>query len=86
MRHPASKKARARRFPGWEQPTWGHVWLIEKFVRWLEGGEPMETNVIDNLQSVALVTAAIESSQTGLPVKVQEHLAEAWREVRSAEG
>ncbi len=72
--------------PWLEQPFWGHAWLIEKFVRWLEGGEPMETNVIDNLQSVALVTAAIESSQTGLPVKVQEHLAAAWGEVGSAEG
>ena len=72
--------------PWLEQPAWGHVWLIEKFVRWLEGGEAMETNVIDNLQSVALVTAAIESSRTGQPVKVQEHLAEAWREVGAGEG
>ncbi len=72
--------------PWLEQPAWGHVWLIEKFVRWLEGGEAMETNVIDNLQSVALVTAAIESSRTGQPVKVQEHLAEAWREVGAGQG
>ena len=71
--------------PWLEQPFWGHAWLIEKFVRWLEGGEPMETNVVDNLQSVALVTAAIESSKTGLPVKVQEHLAAAWREVAASE-
>ena len=72
--------------PWLEQPFWGHVWLIEKFVHWLEGGEPMETNVIDNLQSVALVTAAIESSKTGLPVKVQEHLAAAWGEVGASQG
>ena len=83
---PSKQEGQGATVPWLEQPTWGHVWLIEKFVRWLEGGEPMETNVIDNLQSVALVTAAIESSQTGLPVKVQEHLAEARREVRSAEG
>jgi hypothetical protein len=39
----------------------------------------METNVEDNLQSVALIFAAIESSCTGQPVKVQEflHLARA---------
>lgn len=57
-----------------EQPKWANTWLIEKFVHWLEGGEPMETNVEDNLQSVALIFAAIESSRTGQPVKVQELL------------
>jgi predicted dehydrogenase len=59
-----------------EQAKWENTWLIEKFVRWLEGGEPMETNVEDNLQSVALIFAAIESSRTGRPVKVQEFLAQ----------
>jgi len=57
-----------------EQPKWANTWLIEKFVAWLDGGQPMETNVEDNLQSVALVFAAIESSRTGQPVKVQQLL------------
>jgi predicted dehydrogenase len=57
-----------------EQPKWANTWLIEKYVRWLEGGEPMETEVQTNLQSVALIFAAIESSRTGLPVKVQNML------------
>lgn len=60
-----------------EQPKWAHIWLIEKFVNWLNGGEPMETNVEDNLQSVALIFGAIESNRTGQPVKVQELLAQA---------
>ncbi len=64
-----------------QQPKWSNAWLIEKFARWLEGGEPMETNVEDNLQSVALIFAAIESSHTGKPIKVQEFLAKARREV-----
>ena len=34
----------------------------------------MATNVQANLQSVALIFAAIESSRTGMPVKVQEFL------------
>lgn len=67
-----------------EQPKWSHTWLIQKFVRWLDGGEPMETNVEDNLQSVALVFAAIESSRTGQPVKVQEFLARAREEVEAS--
>lgn len=59
-----------------EQEKWANTWLIEKFVRWLDDSAPMETNVEDNLQSVAHIFAAIKSSQTGLPVKVQELLAE----------
>jgi predicted dehydrogenase len=57
-----------------EQSKWANSWLIEKFVNWLKGGEPMETNVWDNLQSVALIFAAIESARTGQPVAVQEFL------------
>jgi predicted dehydrogenase len=57
-----------------EQSKWANAWLIEKFVDWLQGGEPMETNVWDNLQSVALIFAAIESARTGKPVAVQEFL------------
>ena len=57
-----------------EQPKWANTWLVEKFVRWLDGGAPMETNVEDNLQSMALVFAAVQSTRTGQPVKVQELL------------
>ena len=64
-----------------EQPKWANAWLIEKFVHWLDGGEPMETNVADNLQSVALIFGAIESSRTGLPIRVQEFLASARERV-----
>ncbi len=35
----------------------------------------METNVDDNLQSVALIFGAIESGQVGAPVDVQASLA-----------
>jgi len=72
---------RSEEVPLIEQPKWSNTWLIEKFVRWLDGGEPMETNVEDNLQSVALIFAAIESSRTGRPVQVQEFLAHARESV-----
>jgi hypothetical protein len=42
----------------------------------------METNVQDNLQSVALIFSAIESSRTGQPVKVQQLLDDARTEVK----
>ena len=64
-----------------EQGKWANSWLIQKFVEWLKGGEPMETNVSDNLQSVALIFAAIESARTGQPVAVQEFLKNARDQV-----
>ena len=60
--------------PPLEQAKWMNTWLVEQFVQWLDGGPPMETNIEDNLQSVALIFAAIQSSRTGQPVKVQELL------------
>jgi len=60
-----------------EQPKWMNAWLIEKFCHWLDRGEPMETNVWDNLQSVALIFSAIQSSRSGRPVQVQLALADA---------
>jgi len=62
------------RLPLLERRKWKNTWLIEQFVHWLDGGEAMETNVEDNLQSVAMIFAVIESSRTGSPVKVQELL------------
>ena len=65
-----------------EQRKWTDAWLVEKFVHWLDGGEPMETNLEDNLQSVALIFSAIESSRTGHPVNVQEFLQKTRVEAR----
>jgi predicted dehydrogenase len=53
------------------QPKWINHWLIEKFARWRDGGEPMETRVEENVQASALVFAAIQSSRSGAPVRVQ---------------
>ncbi len=60
-----------------ERPGWANIWLVEQFLNWLDGGPEMETNVEANLQSVALIEAAILSSKTGRPVKVQELLQQA---------
>ena len=68
-------EGRGEEIPLLQQPKWANTWLIEKYVRWLDGGEPMETKVENNLQSVALIFAAIESSRTGQPIHVQELLA-----------
>lgn len=60
-----------------EREHWSNTWLVGQFLDWLEGGAEMATNVRDNLQSIALVEAAIESSETDRPVAVQELLADA---------
>ena len=56
-----TERGQGEEIPLLEQPKWANTWLIEKFIHWLDGGEPMETNVEDNLQSVALVFAAMLS-------------------------
>jgi predicted dehydrogenase len=67
------------------RPRWSHAWLIEQFLDWREGGPPMATNVEDNLRSVALSHAAIESGHGGRPVRVEEVLARAREAVLSTE-
>ena len=51
--------------------------------QWKREIDPMETNVSDNLQSVALIFAAIESARTGQPVAVQEFLKSVRDQVRT---
>jgi len=58
-----------------QQDKWANAWLIEKFVNWLDGGDKLETNVEDSLQSMEIVFAAIKSARTGQPIKVQEYIA-----------
>ena len=55
-----------------ERQSWANIWLLEQFLDWLDDGPVMKTNVEANLQSVALVEAAVRSSAEGMPVAVQE--------------
>lgn len=64
-----------------ERPKWSNAWLIDKFVHWLDTGEPMETNISDNVQAVAMTWAGIKSSRLGQPILVQELLAEAREQI-----
>ena len=52
--------------------TWdGHQALPPMFLDWLDGGPPPETTLADNLQSTAMLFAAIQASETGQTVDVQ---------------
>ncbi|WP_424000224.1 Gfo/Idh/MocA family protein [Haloarcula salina] len=68
-------------FPLDSREAWGNTWLVDQFLEWLDGGAEMETNVTDNLQSMALIEAAMRSSRTDEPVRVQDLLAEARESV-----
>jgi predicted dehydrogenase len=63
-----------------ERDKWSNAWLIEQFVDWLEGGDPMPTHVEANLESMALVFAAIESAESGESVAVRDVLERAREE------
>lgn len=52
-------------------PYEGHAWLVNAFLDWLDGGPVPETHIDDNIQSMAMVFAAIEASRTAQVVDVQ---------------
>lgn len=52
--------------------TWdGHQAIPARFLDWLDGGPPPETTLDDNLQSTAMLFAAIRASETGSVIDVQ---------------
>jgi predicted dehydrogenase len=74
---------KATRIPLQRRPRWAHRWIIEQFVDWLGGGPAPPTNSADNLRSLALVFAAIESNRTGAPVEPAKVLKRAQAEAAS---
>lgn len=53
-----------------EGRLFGNPWLVDRFADWVRGGPPMETRLTETFQSQALVFAALESAQSGKPVRV----------------
>jgi predicted dehydrogenase len=62
----------AREVPPVEVIWEGHRAAAAQFLEWLDGGLPPETTLADNLQSTAMLFAAIRASETGMTVDVQE--------------
>jgi predicted dehydrogenase len=54
----------------------GHQAVAAQFLDWLDGGPPPATTLADNLQSTAMLFAAIRASETGMTVDVQEMVRE----------
>lgn len=59
-----------------DRDTFEGVWVLEQFCDWLEGGDPMPTNVRDSLDSMAIVEAAVRSGDSGEPVDPQALITE----------
>ena len=52
----------------------GHEYLLQEFVDWLQGGPASATRIEDNLQSFALVIAAMETTEDSLPKRIADYL------------
>lgn len=53
----------------------GHRHVVRAFADWLGGGPPVETTLADNLRSLAVLFAALDSARTGVTVPVPDLLA-----------
>ncbi|MFN8636000.1 MAG: Gfo/Idh/MocA family oxidoreductase [Chloroflexota bacterium] len=60
----------------------GHAWIVAEFLDWLDGGPTPATTLEDNVQTSAMVFAALEAARTGQTVDVQQLV----RELTADEG
>jgi predicted dehydrogenase len=76
----AWEDSRVASMPLAERPIWGNTWIVEQFCDWLRGGAKPANRLKEQIQTMAMVFAAVESAHTGRVVDVQEllnrHLAE----------
>ncbi|QSG15103.1 Gfo/Idh/MocA family protein [Halapricum desulfuricans] len=73
-RHNATGPPEGESIPLEDGEKWMNAWLVERFTEWRAGGEPMDTRIEANLQSMALIEAAMRSSERDEPIAVQELL------------
>jgi hypothetical protein len=55
----------------------GHMWQIDEFLTWLDGGPQPDTVLSDNLKSAATMFAAIVASGDNATVDVEEMVTKA---------
>jgi predicted dehydrogenase len=68
----AAGTRQTREVPQTEVIWEGHQAVAAQFLDWLNDGQPPATTLSDNLQSTAMLFAAIRASETGTTVDVQE--------------
>ncbi|MFP6638892.1 MAG: oxidoreductase, partial [Myxococcota bacterium] len=50
----------------------GHDYLFAEFLDWLDGGPPASTGIQDNIQSFAMVIAAMQTTTEGQPRQISD--------------
>ena len=53
-----------------------HQHLFDEFLKWLDGGEPSDTRIEDNIKSFVLVIAAMETTLDGQPKQIADYLSD----------
>ena len=51
-----------------------HDYLFDEFINWLDGKEPSDTQISDNIKSFIMVIAAMETTDDGQPKQMAEYL------------
>lgn len=77
LRHTAGRGLSTEELPAVRSQHEGHTAVVDQFLTWMEGGAAPETVLQDNIQSAAMLFAAIDASQTGQSVDVQAKAREA---------
>ncbi len=54
----------------------GHDHLFDEFLTWLDGGPPSQTRIEKNIQSFAMVIAAMETTLDGQPKKIADYISD----------
>ena len=80
------REGSGQKIPLLEQPKWINYWLIEKFAHWRAGGPPMETEVSRNVQTSAIIFAAIESQRTGQTIRLRDFVAGYEQRIGATDG
>jgi predicted dehydrogenase len=57
-------------------PYQAHQHLFDEFLNWLDGGEPSDTRIEDNIKSFVLVIAAMETTLDGQPKQIADYLSD----------
>jgi predicted dehydrogenase len=71
QRHTAGRGLTTEELPTLRGKYEGHTAIIDQFLTWMEGGPAPDTVLQDNIQSAAMLFAAIDASATGQVVDVQ---------------
>jgi len=61
-------------------PLSGHDYLFDEFLNWLDGGKPSATRIEDNIQSFAMVMAAVDTTIDGQPKLIANVVSELMSE------